>query len=148
MPALNLSVWEETGFLNHSKGLSACFLLFWSSLNYFLGCLGRPTSTVYLISAPDQPGRKRMYHYIREAKRLLSYYIYSDEDHSIIVWKELSFALCTESKARFWSNSTFFLRIHNSTTTTLPPSYTMGCSYLWRRNTLIFCPSNSNFNKG
>ena len=29
-----------------------------------------------LISAPDHPGRKRMYHYIREAKSLLSYYTY------------------------------------------------------------------------
>ena len=27
---------------------------------------------VHLIFAPDQPGRKRMYHYAREAKSLLS----------------------------------------------------------------------------
>ena len=33
----------------------------------------------FLISAPDQPGRRQMYHYIREAKRLLSniYIIYT-----------------------------------------------------------------------
>ena len=38
-----------------------------------MGCLGRATCTVQLISAPDQPGRKIMYCYIREAKSLLSY---------------------------------------------------------------------------
>ena len=41
-----------------------------------MGRLGRATYTIHLISAPQQPGGKRMYHYIREAKRLLSSYIY------------------------------------------------------------------------
>ena len=40
-----------------------------------MGRFGRPTCTLHLVSAPDQPGRKRMYH-IREAKRLLSLYVY------------------------------------------------------------------------
>ena len=33
-----------------------------------MGRLGRETCTVHLISAPDQPERKQMYHYIRKAK--------------------------------------------------------------------------------
>ena len=41
-----------------------------------MGHLDRAKCTVHLMSAPDQPGRMRMYHYIREAKSLLSKYIY------------------------------------------------------------------------
>ena len=37
--------------------------------------LGEATFTVDLISAPDQPGRKRMYHYKRYVKSVLSLYI-------------------------------------------------------------------------
>ena len=33
-----------------------------------MGRLGRATCTVHSISASGQPGGKRMYHYIREAK--------------------------------------------------------------------------------
>ena len=42
-----------------------------------MGRLGRATCTVDLISAPEQPEMKRMYHYIREAKSLLFKSIYS-----------------------------------------------------------------------
>ena len=45
-------------------------------LRLFMGHLDRTTCTVYLISAPDQLGRKKIYHYIRKAKTLLSWYIY------------------------------------------------------------------------
>ena len=45
-------------------------------LNLFMGCLGRASCTVHSISAQDQPARKQMYHYIREAKSLLYSYIY------------------------------------------------------------------------
>ena len=41
-----------------------------------MGRFGRATCTVHLISDLDHPGRKQMYHYIREAKRLLSWNIY------------------------------------------------------------------------
>ena len=37
--------------------------------------LDRATCTLHLISVPDQPGRKQMYHYISEAKSLLYKYI-------------------------------------------------------------------------
>jgi hypothetical protein len=37
--------------------------------------LGRASCTVDFISAPDQPGRKQVYHYIREVETLLSIYI-------------------------------------------------------------------------
>ena len=37
--------------------------------------LGKATCTVHLISASDQPGRKQIYHWIREGKSLLSLYI-------------------------------------------------------------------------
>jgi hypothetical protein len=41
--------------------------------NYGYGSTLRDAKrTVRLISASDQPGRKQMYHYIREAKSLLS----------------------------------------------------------------------------
>ena len=40
-----------------------------------MGRLGRTTYKVKLIFAPDQPGKKRMYHHIRETKSLLSWYI-------------------------------------------------------------------------
>ena len=33
-----------------------------------MGRMGRATCIVHLISAPDRSGRKRMYHYIQEAK--------------------------------------------------------------------------------
>ena len=49
-----------------------------------MGRLGRATCTEPLISAPDQPGRKRMYHYKREAKRLPSKYIYCDLEAQIL----------------------------------------------------------------
>ena len=45
-------------------------------LNQIKLVYGRAPWTIHLISAPDQPGRKQMHHYIREAKNLLSYYIY------------------------------------------------------------------------
>ena len=45
-----------------------------------MGYLDRATCTVYLIFAPDQPGRKEICHYIREAKNLLSMYLYSVPD--------------------------------------------------------------------
>ena len=38
--------------------------------------LGQATCTLHMKSCPDQPERKRMYQYIREAKSLLSWYIY------------------------------------------------------------------------
>ena len=41
-----------------------------------MGRLGRATCTVQSNSGPDQPGGKSMYHYIREAKSLMSYFIY------------------------------------------------------------------------
>ena len=50
-----------------------------------MACLGRITSTVHMISALDQPGRKRMYqNYKRNAKSLLSYIIYVIAGHQYI----------------------------------------------------------------
>ena len=48
-----------------------------------MGRLGRATCTVYLISAPDLPGGKIMYHYIWEAKSLLSKYVYCEPQHAV-----------------------------------------------------------------
>ena len=50
---------------------NSCLLTLLSQLNYFMGRLVRATCTVHLISDPDQPGGKRMYHYKREAKSLM-----------------------------------------------------------------------------
>ena len=41
-----------------------------------MGCLGRATCTVHLISAQDQPGRKPMYHYICNRSQELTVLIY------------------------------------------------------------------------
>ena len=50
-------------------------LLWCAGENWFMRRLCREKCKVYLISAPDQPGRKRVYHYIYK-RRLLSLYIY------------------------------------------------------------------------
>ena len=49
-----------------------------------MGSLGGASCTVHLISAPSQAGSKWMYHYIREAKSLLSWYVLC------ILWLEVS----------------------------------------------------------
>ena len=53
-----------------------------------MGRLGRKTCTVNLISASDQPGRKQIYKYIREAKSLQSYYLYCGFIENLSVGKE------------------------------------------------------------
>ena len=54
-----------------------------------MGHLERVTFTAHLISTPDQPGRKRMYHYIKEAKSLLSQYIYIYEIYYVRTMRAL-----------------------------------------------------------
>jgi hypothetical protein len=49
-----------TVYILGQQALSACFMLYITDLNYFMGHLDRVTCTVYSISTPDQPGRIQM----------------------------------------------------------------------------------------
>ena len=66
-----------------------------------MGCLGRATCTVHLISAPGQPGRKRMYHYILEKLRAYCSNIYCDSEQSkpwdLTEWVKSKFSLKRDS---------------------------------------------------
>ena len=67
-----LNSWNVTGtvYTLEQKDVSVCCLLWW--LSRAVWAEQHELYSVHLNSVPDQPGRKWIYHWIREAKSLLS----------------------------------------------------------------------------
>ena len=102
--------------------------------------MGRATCTIHLISAAEQPGRKQMYHNIREAMNLLSEYVQCKK----CKWAPITAFQCLRLNEVPFSQSINYRFISNSTVykRTYAVRYATSRNKVKRRSVWINCSSN------